>query len=140
MFIFIWQCTRLLSNKIHSVNVTYIIDYKVQFPRYIRIYKLSERGHGDMIFYYFQNSLCDLVSFRFVSFLSLYIMFRFVSQLTDFVSFRRVSFRVVSFLFRFSLYRDPFYNRKKNKLNVAMTTSHVVVLKLVKMKCDCSLC
>jgi hypothetical protein len=75
MFIFIWQCTRLLPNKIHSVNVTYIIDYKVQFPRYIRIYKLSERGHGDMIF-----RIHCVISFRFVS-------FRFSVYILCFVSF-----------------------------------------------------
>ena len=43
----------------------------------------------------------SLISFRFVSFLL--ISFRFV-----FVDF--VSFRFVSFLFRFALYRYPFFN------------------------------
>jgi hypothetical protein len=40
-----------------------------------------------------------MISFRFVSFLSLHILFRFVSQFTDFVSFRRISFRFVVFRF-----------------------------------------
>jgi hypothetical protein len=40
-----------------------------------------------------------MISFRFVSFLSLHVLFRFVSQFTDFVSFRRISFRFVSLCF-----------------------------------------
>ena len=50
MFIFIWQCTRLLYNKIHSVDVKYIFDYKVKFLRYTRTYSFSGRGRGVMIF------------------------------------------------------------------------------------------
>ena len=49
------------------------------------------------------NSLNDLVSFRFVS-------FRFSVYRFCFVSSYFVSFRCVSFLFRFSLYRDPYFN------------------------------
>ena len=41
MFNFIWQCTRLLPNKVHSLNVKYIIDYKVKFLRYTQTYSLS---------------------------------------------------------------------------------------------------
>ena len=94
VFIFIWECTRLLPNEIYSVSVNYIFDYKVKFLRYTRTYSLNGRGSRGMIFF---NSLNDLVSFRFVSFLSLHILFRFVSQFTDFVSFRRISFRLVVF-------------------------------------------
>ena len=43
MFIFIWQCTLLLPNKIHNANVKYIIDYKVEFLRYTQTYSLN--GH-----------------------------------------------------------------------------------------------
>jgi hypothetical protein len=89
-----------LSNKIHSVNVKYIIDYKVKFLRYTQTYRLSGRRRGDMIFEDFYNSLYDLVSFRFsvyifcfVSFLNLQILFRFV--VLRFVSLCFVS---VSFL------------------------------------------
>ena len=104
-------------SKIHSVNVKYIIDYKVKLLRYTRTYNLSGRRCRGMIFEDCQNSLYDLVSFRFVSFrfslyifcfvsfLSLQILFRFV--VFRFVSLCFVSFRCVSFLFRFSLYRDP---------------------------------
>ena len=103
MFFFIQQCTRLLPNKIHSVNVKYmIIDYKVKFLRYTRTYSLtslSGSGRGVMIFEFFQNSLYDLVLFRFsvyifyfVSFLSLQILFRFVV-------FRFVVFRFASLCF-----------------------------------------
>ena len=99
VFIFIWECTRLLPNEIYSVSVKYIFDYKVKFLRYTRTYSLNGRGRRGMIF--FQNSLKDLLSFRFVSFLSLHILFRFVSQFTDFVSFRRISFRFVVFRFCF---------------------------------------
>ena len=49
MFIFIWQCTLLLPNKIHSVNVKYIIDYKVEFLRYTRTYSLNGRVREVMI-------------------------------------------------------------------------------------------
>ena len=97
MFIFIWQCTRLLSNKIHSVNVKYIINYKVKFLRYTRTYSLSGRGRGVWFLRIFR--IHCMISFRFVSFLSLHILFRFVSQFTDFVSFRFVSFRFVVFRF-----------------------------------------
>ena len=48
-----------------------------------------------------------MISFRFVSFLSLQILFRFV--VFRFVSLSFVEFRCVSVLFRFSLYRDPKY-------------------------------
>jgi hypothetical protein len=41
----------------------------------------------------------EISDFRFVSFLSLHILFRFDSQFTDFVSFRRISFRLVVFRF-----------------------------------------
>ena len=103
MFIFVCHCTRLLLNEIHSVNVKYIIDYKVKFLIYTRTYSLNGRVRGGMLFvFFFQNSLHDLVSF-----LSLHILFRFVFQYAYFVSSRRVSFCCVSFLFRFSLYRDP---------------------------------
>ena len=49
MFIFIWQCTLLLPYKIHSVNVKYIIDYKVEFLRYTRTYSLNGRVRVVMI-------------------------------------------------------------------------------------------
>ena len=49
------------------------------------------------------------VSFRFVSFR--FDLFRFVS--ICYVSFRSVSFRSVSFLFRFALYRDPFFEHER---------------------------
>ena len=81
VFIFIWECTRLLPNETYSVSVKYILDYKVKFLRYTRTYNIR-RG---MIF--FQNSLNDLVSFR------------FVSQFAYFVSLRRISFRFVVFCF-----------------------------------------
>jgi hypothetical protein len=98
MFIFICHCTRLLLNKIHSVNVKYIIDYKVKFLIYTRTYSLNGRVRGGMIFVVFFRIHC-MISFRFVSFLSLHILFRFVFQYTYFVSSRRVSFRCVSFHF-----------------------------------------
>ena len=82
VFIFIWECTRLLPNETYSVSVKYIFDYKVKFLRYTRTYSLNGRGRRGMICF-FKNSLNDLVSFR------------FVSQFTDFVSFRRISFRFV---------------------------------------------
>ena len=103
VFIFIWECTRLLPNEIYSVSVKYIFDYKVKFLRYTRTYSLNGRGRRGMIKTIFHWM----------------ISFSFVSQFTDFVSFRRISFRFVvfrflsfrcvSFLFRFSLYRDPKY-------------------------------
>jgi hypothetical protein len=67
VFIFIWECTRPLPNEIYSVSVKYIFDYKVKFLRYTRTYSLNGRGRRGMIFF---NSLNDLISFRFVSFLS----------------------------------------------------------------------
>jgi len=76
-----------LSNKIHSGNVKYIIDYKVKFLRYTRTYSLSGRGRGVRVMI--------LRIFR----IHCMISFRFVSQFTDFVSFRRVSFRFVVFRF-----------------------------------------
>ena len=120
VFIFIWECTRLLSNEIYSVSVKYIFDYKVKFLIYTRTYNLNGRGRRGMICFF--NSLNDLVSFRFVSqftysvsfrfsvyrfcFVSSYLVsFRFV--MFRFVSLCFVSFSCVSFLFRFSLYRDP---------------------------------
>ena len=94
MFIFICHCTRILLNKIHSVNVKYLIDYKVKFLIYTRTYSLKGRVRGGMIFVVFFRIHC-MISFRFsvyifyfVSFLSIHILFRFV-------------------VFRFSLYRDP---------------------------------
>ena len=98
MFIFICHCTRLLLNKIHSVNVKYIIDYKVKFLIYTRTYSLNGRVRGRKIFVVFFRIHC-MISFRFVSFLSLHILFRFVFQYTYFVSSRRVSFRFVVFRF-----------------------------------------
>jgi hypothetical protein len=80
VFIFILECTRLLPNEIYSVSVKYIFDYKVKFLRYTRTYSLNGRGCRGMIFF--------LEFIRFVSFLSLQILFRFV-------------------VFRFSLYRNP---------------------------------
>ena len=47
-----------------------------------------------------------MISFRFVLFLTLHILFRIVSQFTDFASFCSVSFRFA--VFRFSLNRDPY--------------------------------
>jgi hypothetical protein len=44
VFIFIWECTRLLPNEIYSVSVKYIFDYKVKFLRYTRTYSLNGRG------------------------------------------------------------------------------------------------
>ena len=94
VFIFIWECTRLLPNEIYSVSVKYIFDYKVKFLRYIRTYSLNGCGCRGMIFF------LEFIEWsRFVSFLSLHILFRFVSQFTDFVSFRRNSFRFVSLFF-----------------------------------------
>ena len=77
VFIFIWECTRLLPNEIYSISVKHIFDYKVHFLRYTRTYSLNGCGRRGMICCF--NSLNDLVSF-FVSFLSLHILFRFVSQ------------------------------------------------------------
>ena len=77
MFIFICHCTRHLLNKIHSVNVKYIIDYKVKFLIYTRTYSLNGRVRGGMIFVFFFRIHC-MISFRFVSFLSLHILFRLV--------------------------------------------------------------
>jgi hypothetical protein len=57
----------------------------------------------------------SLISFRFVSFLL--ISFRFISFRFVFVDF--VSFRFASFLFRFALYRYPYFN-SKNDISVAM--------------------
>ena len=102
VFIFIWECTRLLPNEIYSVSVIYIFDYEVKFLRYTRTYSLNERRRRGSIFF-FQNSLNDLGLFRF----SVYI-FCFVSFLSLQILFRFFVFRFVSFLFRFSLYRDPF--------------------------------
>jgi hypothetical protein len=51
VFIFIWECTRLLPNEIYSVSVKYIFDYKVKFLRYTRTYSLNERGCRGMIFF-----------------------------------------------------------------------------------------
>ena len=31
VFIFIWECTRLLPNEMYRVRVKYIFDYKVKF-------------------------------------------------------------------------------------------------------------
>jgi hypothetical protein len=50
VFIFIWECTRLLPNEIYSVSVKYIFDYKVKFLRFTRTYSLSGRGRRGMIF------------------------------------------------------------------------------------------
>jgi hypothetical protein len=97
VFIFIWECTRLLPNEIYSVIVKYIFDYKVKFLRYTRTYSWNGRGRRGMIF--FSVRIHWMISFRFASFLSLHILFRFVSQFTDFVSFRRISFRFVSLCF-----------------------------------------
>ena len=44
VFIFIWECTRLLPNEIYSVSVIYIFDYKVKFLRYTRTYSLNGCG------------------------------------------------------------------------------------------------
>jgi hypothetical protein len=49
VFIFIWECTRLLPNEIYSVSVKYIFDYKVKFLRYTRTYSLNGRGRRGMI-------------------------------------------------------------------------------------------
>ena len=51
VFIFIWECTRILPNEIYSVSVKYIFDYKVKFLRYTRTYSLNERGRRGMIFF-----------------------------------------------------------------------------------------
>ena len=51
VFIFIWECTRLLPNEIYSVSVKYIFDYKVKFLRYTRTYSLNGRGRRGMIFF-----------------------------------------------------------------------------------------
>jgi hypothetical protein len=66
MFIFICHCTRILLNKIHSVNVKYLIDYKVKFLIYTRTYSLKGRVRGGMIFVVFFRIHC-MISFRFVS-------------------------------------------------------------------------
>ena len=49
MFIFIWECTRVLPNEIYSVSVKYIFDCKVKFLRYTRTYSLNGRGRPGMI-------------------------------------------------------------------------------------------
>jgi hypothetical protein len=49
VFIFIWECTRVLPNEIYSVSVKYIFDYKVKFLRYTRTYSLNGRGRPGMI-------------------------------------------------------------------------------------------
>ena len=51
VFIFIWECTRILSNEIYSVSVKYIFDYKVKFLRYTRTSSLNERGRRGIIFF-----------------------------------------------------------------------------------------
>ena len=106
VFIFIWECTRLLPNEIYSVSVKYIFDYKVKFLRYTRTYSLNGRGRPGMV----------LVLLEFIEW-SRFVSFRFVSQFTYSVSFRFSVYRfcfvwsyLVSFcfaVFRFSLYRDP---------------------------------
>ena len=97
VFIFIWKWTRVLPNEIYSLSVKYIVHYKVKFLRYTRTYSLNGRGRRGIIFIFFKNHW--VISFRFVLFLSLHILFRFVSQFTDFVSFRRISFRFISLCF-----------------------------------------
>ena len=101
VFIFIWECTRPLPNEIYSVSVKYIFDYKVKFLRYTRTYSLNGRGRRGMIFF---NSLNDLISFRFVSFLSQFtysVSFRFSVYRFCFVSSYFVSFRFAVFRFCF---------------------------------------
>ena len=110
MLIFIWLCSRILRNKIHSVNVKYIIDYKVKFLRFARTYSLS--GRRGMIFYAFR--IHCMISFRFVSQITYSVSFRFSSYTfclvsSFFVSLWFLLFRRVSFLFRFSLYRDRLF-------------------------------
>jgi hypothetical protein len=41
VFIFIWECTRVLPNEIYNVSVKYIFDYKVKFLRYTRTYTVA---------------------------------------------------------------------------------------------------
>ena len=107
VFIFIWECTRLLPNEIYSVSVKYIFDYKVKFLRYTRTYSLNGRGRRGMIkTIFFQNSLNDLVSFRFVSQFTYSVSFRFSVYRFCFVSSYFVSFRCVSF--RFAVFRFCF--------------------------------
>ena len=96
MFIFIWECIRLLPNETYSVSVKYIFDYKVKFLRYTRTYNIR-RG---MIF--FQNSLNDLVSLRFVSQFTYSVSFRFSVYIFCFVSSYFISFRCV--LLRFAVF------------------------------------
>ena len=112
VFIFIWECTRLLPNEIYNVSVKYIFDYKVKFLRYTRTYSWNGRGRRGMIFFLefiewsrFVSLRFSVYIFLFVSFLRLQILFRFV--VFRFASLCFVLFRCVSFLFRFSLYRDP---------------------------------
>jgi hypothetical protein len=50
MLIFICHCTRILLNKLHSVNVKYIIDYKVKLLIYTRTYSLNGHGRRGMFF------------------------------------------------------------------------------------------
>jgi hypothetical protein len=110
VFIFIWECTRLLPNEIYSVSVKYIFDYRVKFLRYTRTCSLNGRGRREIFFFFrihwvisvsfrFVSLFTYSVSFRFVSFLCLHILFPFVSQFTDFVSFRFVSLCFVSVSF-----------------------------------------
>ena len=96
VFIFIWECTRLLPNEIYSVSVKYIFDYRVKFLRYTRTCSLNGRGRREIFFFL---EFIEWSRFRFVSFLCLHILFPFVSQFTDFVSFRFVSLCFVSVSF-----------------------------------------
>jgi hypothetical protein len=90
MFIFICHCTRILLNKIHSVNVKYLIDYKVKFLIYTRTYSLKGRVRGGMIFVVFFRIHC-MISFRFVSQFTYFISFRFSVYIFCFVSLCFVS-------------------------------------------------
>ena len=75
VFIFIWECTRLLQNEIYSISVKHIFDYKVHFLRYTRTYSLNGCERRGMICCF--NSLNDLVSFCFVSKFTYSVSFRF---------------------------------------------------------------
>ena len=99
VFIFIWECTRLLPNETYSVSVKYIFDYKVKCLRYTRTYSWNGRGRRGMNFFFNKNSLNDLVSFRFVSQFTYSVSFRFSVYRFCFVSSYFVSFRCVSFRF-----------------------------------------
>jgi hypothetical protein len=107
VFIFIWECTRLLPNEIYSVSVKYIFDYRVKFLRYTRTCSLNGRGRRE-IFFFFRIHWVISVSFRFVSLFTYSVSFRFSVYRFCFVSFRFAVFRFC-FVSHFTLHVVPFF-------------------------------